>query len=131
MLQGLGGLPSLLEAEAAAVREKEQEAEAWGQALTGVARALSEGRRRLWEEAARKLGALLAAPAAFQGEHFLQVLLRLRFLQLCCSVLCKRCWRGLPRCSAAADLCLSQPGPAASQLSHAIETCEHAGAGRS
>lgn len=55
------------------LEERAREAEAWGAALTGVSQSLTEGRRRLWEEAARKLGALLAAPAAFQGEHFLQV----------------------------------------------------------
>ena len=38
-----------------------------------VAEALSAGRRWLWDEAARKVAILLAAPAAFQGEHFLQV----------------------------------------------------------
>ena len=62
-----------LEGELLALEEQERQAESWGMALTAVSRALTEGRRRLWEEAARKLGALLAAPAAFQGEHFLQV----------------------------------------------------------
>ena len=64
---------SPLELETAALQAQEREAASWGDALAGVSQSLTEGRRRLWEEAARKLGALLAAPAAFQGEHFLQV----------------------------------------------------------
>ncbi|KAK9809306.1 hypothetical protein WJX73_003160 [Symbiochloris irregularis] len=65
---------SPLEAEAAELAEQEQQAAAFGEALTSVSDSLTAGRRRLWEEAARKLGALLSAPAAFQGEHFLRVL---------------------------------------------------------
>ncbi len=37
-----------------------------------VEEGLKAGRRWLWDEASRKVGMLLAAPAAFQGEHFLQ-----------------------------------------------------------
>ena len=44
----------------------------WGEALERVAEGLSAGRRWLWDEAARRVGILLAAPAAFEGEHFLQ-----------------------------------------------------------
>ena len=44
----------------------------WSEALERVAEGLSAGRRWLWDEAARKVGILLAAPAAFEGEHFLQ-----------------------------------------------------------
>lgn len=44
----------------------------WGKALERVAEGLSAGRRWLWDEAARRVGILLAAPAAFEGEHFLQ-----------------------------------------------------------
>jgi len=45
---------------------------AWGAALESVAEGLAAGRRWLWDEAARKVSILLAAPAAFEGEHFLQ-----------------------------------------------------------
>ena len=45
----------------------------WSEALVSVAESMSSGRRWLWDEAARKVATLLAAPAAFQGEHFLQV----------------------------------------------------------
>lgn len=34
---------------------------------------LAAGRRWLWDEAARKIGILLSAPSAFEGEHFQQV----------------------------------------------------------
>lgn len=44
----------------------------WGEALMQVEEGLNAGRRWLWDEASRKVGMLLAAPAAFQGEHFLQ-----------------------------------------------------------
>ena len=44
----------------------------WGEALERVAEGLAAGRRWLWDEAARRVGILLAAPAAFEGEHFLQ-----------------------------------------------------------
>lgn len=45
----------------------------WGDALLRVEEGLSAGRRWLWDEASRKVGTLIAAPSAFQGEHFLQV----------------------------------------------------------
>ena len=45
----------------------------WGDALLRVEEGLSAGRRWLWDEASRKAGTLIAAPSAFQGEHFLQV----------------------------------------------------------
>lgn len=35
---------------------------------------LLAGRKLIWEEAARRIGVLLSSPAAFEGEHFLQVL---------------------------------------------------------
>ena len=44
----------------------------WGEALMQVEEGLKAGRRWFWDEASRKVGMLLAAPAAFQGEHFLQ-----------------------------------------------------------
>jgi len=46
----------------------------WGDALLRVEEGLNAGRRWLWDEASRKVGTLIAAPSAFQGEHFLQVL---------------------------------------------------------
>ena len=45
----------------------------WGDALSRVEEGLGAGRRWLWDEASRKVGTLIAAPSAFQGEHFLQV----------------------------------------------------------
>ena len=45
----------------------------WGEVLKVVQSGLVNGRRFLWDEAARKIGILLASPAAFEGEHFLQV----------------------------------------------------------
>ena len=38
-----------------------------------VQEGLAAGRRWLWDEAARKIGILLSAPSAFEGEHFQQV----------------------------------------------------------
>lgn len=43
------------------------------EALLKVQEGLVNGRKWLWDEAARKLGTLLSSPAAFEGEHFLQV----------------------------------------------------------
>lgn len=40
--------------------------------LQAVHAGLLSGRRLIWEEAARRIGALLSSPAAFEGEHFLQ-----------------------------------------------------------
>ncbi len=45
----------------------------WGDALLRVEEGLNAGKRWLWDEASRKVGTLIAAPSAFQGEHFLQV----------------------------------------------------------
>ena len=45
----------------------------WGDALAAVASGLRGGRALLWDEVARRVGALLASPAAWEGEHFLQV----------------------------------------------------------
>ncbi|KAK9823710.1 hypothetical protein WJX72_004829 [[Myrmecia] bisecta] len=58
----------------AALEEKEREEAVWGEALMRVAEGLVGGRRWLWDEAARKITVLLSSPAAFEGEHFLQVL---------------------------------------------------------
>ncbi|KAK9817254.1 hypothetical protein WJX72_011915 [[Myrmecia] bisecta] len=51
----------------------EQEEVEWGEVLKIVQNGLVNGRRFLWDEAARKIGILLSSPAAFEGEHFLQV----------------------------------------------------------
>eukprot|EP00884_Botryococcus_braunii_P000884 jgi/Botrbrau1/10797/Bobra.0064s0003.1 len=61
-------------AELAALEEKEREEGAWAEAMLRVSESLSGGRRWLWDEAARKIGILLSAPAALEGEHFLQIL---------------------------------------------------------
>jgi hypothetical protein len=42
--------------------------------LQAVHAGLLGGRRLIWEEAARRIGVLLSSPAAFEGEHFLQVM---------------------------------------------------------
>jgi len=62
--QESGGLAQGLESQAV-----------WGEAVMSVSEGLTSGKRWIWDEAARKVATLLAAPAAFQGEHFLQVLL--------------------------------------------------------
>ena len=59
--------------ELAVVSQRLDSEAIWGEALLRVAEGLTSGRRWLWDEAARKVAMLLAAPAAFQGEHFLQV----------------------------------------------------------
>lgn len=41
--------------------------------MQAVHAGLLSGRRLIWEEAARRIGVLLSSPAAFEGEHFLQV----------------------------------------------------------
>ena len=56
----------------------------WGDALLRVEEGLNAGKRWLWDEASRKVGTLIAAPSAFQGEHFLQVLCSLGFSALTC-----------------------------------------------
>ena len=43
------------------------------EALLKVQEGLTNGRKWLWDEAARKLGTLLSSSAAFEGQHFLQV----------------------------------------------------------
>ena len=55
------------------LEEQEQQGMAIGEALLKVQEGLINGRKWLWDEAARKLGMLLSSPAAFEGEHFLQV----------------------------------------------------------
>ena len=45
----------------------------WGEVLQAVGGGLQAARSFLWDGAARKLSTLLASPAAFEGEHFLQV----------------------------------------------------------
>jgi hypothetical protein len=39
----------------------------------GLRSDLAAGRAALWEDVARRVGVLLSAPAAFAGEHFVQV----------------------------------------------------------
>lgn len=41
--------------------------------LQAVHAGLLAGRQLIWDEAARRIGVLLSSPAAFEGEHFLQV----------------------------------------------------------
>lgn len=57
------------------LEEQEQQGMAMGEALLKVQEGLVNGSKWLWDEAARKLGTLLSSPAAFEGEHFLQVFL--------------------------------------------------------
>ncbi len=54
--------------------ERAEEAEmVWGEVLQAVGGGLQAARSFLWDGASRKLSTLLASPAAFEGEHFLQV----------------------------------------------------------
>lgn len=46
----------------------------WGQVLQTIASGLADARRLMWDEAARKISALLSSQAGYEGEHFLQVL---------------------------------------------------------
>ena len=71
MLQPSGEAP--LDEQLAGMEERCREEEVWGQALLHVSEGLTAGRRWLWDEASRKISVLLASPAAFAGEHFLQV----------------------------------------------------------
>ncbi|KAI7841037.1 hypothetical protein COHA_005265 [Chlorella ohadii] len=64
-----GTASELEEVEARASDESE-----WGAVLQAVHAGLLGGRRLIWEEAARRIGLLLSTPAAFEGEHFLQVM---------------------------------------------------------
>ena len=41
--------------------------------LQGLRCDLAAGRAALWEDVAQRVGVLLSAPAAFAGEHFVQV----------------------------------------------------------
>ena len=55
------------------LEEQEQREGVTAEALLKVQEGLVQGRKWLWDEAARKLGTLLSSPSAFEGEHFLQV----------------------------------------------------------
>jgi hypothetical protein len=55
-----------------AVEQREAGERDWGEALRAVAAGLRGGRRLLWDDVGRRVGVLLAAPAAWEGEHFLQ-----------------------------------------------------------
>ncbi len=72
LVQPSGEAP--LDEQLAGLEEQCKEEKVWGQALLHVSEGLSAGRRWLWDEASRKISVLLASPAAFAGEHFLQVL---------------------------------------------------------
>ncbi|KAK9832750.1 hypothetical protein WJX81_008241 [Elliptochloris bilobata] len=73
--EGLVGAASHKEAlqELQEVELREAGEQEWGDAMGVVAAGLRGGRRLLWDEVARRVGALLASPAAWEGEHFLQV----------------------------------------------------------
>lgn len=69
MMQLQRGTPS----EMKEVETKASDEEEWGEVLRVVHAGLLAGRQLIWEEAARRIGILLNSPAAFEGEHFLQV----------------------------------------------------------
>lgn len=50
-----------------------QAEESWADLMASVGRQLAAGRSALWAGAAPRLALLLSSPAAFSGEHFLQV----------------------------------------------------------
>lgn len=52
---------------------REAEEVEWGEVLRVSQRGMWAARGFLWEEAARSVAALLACPAAWEGDHFLQV----------------------------------------------------------
>lgn len=60
--------PPLQDLGAAELEELE-----WGEGLRLVQRGLAGSQGFLWDEAVRKISILLSSPAAFEGEHFLQV----------------------------------------------------------
>lgn len=51
----------------------EQAEAGWAATVGGLAAQLEGGRSRLWQDVAQRIAVLLAAPAAFNGEHFVQV----------------------------------------------------------
>ena len=53
-------------------QQEERQSLESAEALLKVQEGLTNGRKWLWHEAARKLGTLLSSPAAFEGQHFLQ-----------------------------------------------------------
>ena len=63
-----GTASELEEVEARASDEAE-----WGAVLSAVHAGLLGGRALIWDEVARRIAVLLSSPAAFEGEHFLQV----------------------------------------------------------
>ena len=79
-----------------------------------VQEGLAAGRRWLWDEAARKIGILLSAPSAFEGEHFQQVSclnfsLPLHGYAQCCSCVAVQCHLGCAGCRCG-PLLVSPPG---------------------
>ena len=68
----------VLTASLAVVQElegQEREEVEWGEVLHVVHSGLVATRRLLWDESERKIIALLSSSSAFEGDHFLQVLL--------------------------------------------------------
>ncbi len=53
--------------------QRRDNARAFGLALRAAHEGLQSGRQAVWDQAANVLGVILSAPAAFEGEHFLQV----------------------------------------------------------
>ena len=54
---------------------QEREEVEWGEVLHVVYSGLVATRRLLWDESERKIIALLSSSSAFEGDHFLQVML--------------------------------------------------------
>ncbi len=67
-----GRIPRLACPRRQAAEQREANERDWGEALRAVAAGLRGGRRLLWDDVGRRVGVLLAAPAAWEGEHFLQ-----------------------------------------------------------
>ena len=55
------------------LEQQEREEVEWGEVLQVVHSGLVATRRLLWDEAERKIIALLSSSSAFEGDHFLQV----------------------------------------------------------
>ena len=56
-----------------ALEDRERDEVEWGEVLHAAHSGLTASRRLLWDEAERKIIALLSSSSAFEGDHFLQV----------------------------------------------------------
>ena len=69
------GMPTTSPADVQELEGQEREEIEWGDVLHVVHSGLVATRRLLWDESERKIIALLSSSSAFEGDHFLQVML--------------------------------------------------------